>query len=115
MISKQIAVAIWVNLKETNQRLQIKDFTFQRLSQFSSKCEKAKKHRIFIYEHFSNATVQLKKEVVLRRSFTVSAAKQNSIFKLQKHSCQIPFCKIVCLLLYLMSVYLYFLGAFDTT
>ena len=90
-------------------------FTLQRLTQSSSKSEKAKKHRIFIYEHFSKATVELKKEVVLRRSFTVLAAKQNSIFKLQKHSCQIPCCKIVCLLLLLMSIYLYFLQVFNTT
>ena len=59
--------------------------------------------------------MELKKEVVLRRSFTVLAAKQNSIFKLQKHSCQIPCCKIVCLLLLLMSIYLYFLQVFNTT
>ena len=82
--------------------------------QSSSKHEKAKKHRIFIYEDFSKATMELNKEVVLR-SFTVSAAKQNSIFKLQMHSCQIPCCKVVCLLILLMSVCLYFLGAFYTT
>ena len=86
---------------------------FQRLTQSSLKREKAKKHRIFIYEDFSRVTMELKKEVVLR-SFTVLAGKENSIFKLQKHSCQIPCCKIVWLLLFLISVYLYFLDAFNT-
>ena len=53
-------------------------------------------------------------KIPLRRSFTASVAKQNSIFKLQKHYCQRSYCKIIYLLFLLMSAYLHFLDAFNT-
>ena len=75
--------------------------------------KKLKDTGIFIYEDFSKATMELRKSL-RGRSFTKSATKQNSIPKLQKHFCQRPYCKIIYLLFLLMSVYLYFLDAFNT-
>ena len=67
--------------------------------------KKLKDTGIFIYEDFSKATMALRKslwEEVLQH------------IKLQKHCCQRPYCKIIYLLFLLMSVYLYFLDAFNT-
>ena len=47
---------------------------------------KLKKTRIFIYEHFSKAAMELRK--CLRDGVLQYQQQNNSIFKLQKHCCQ---------------------------